>query len=183
MQLREIYTPDQIAHRVQEIGRDISRRYAGEKLLGVCILKGAFIFFADLIRNLDLDLDIDFVRLSSYADQTTSSGEVVITGDLEYDVRDKNILVVEDIVDTGLSLYYFKDILRSRGAGSIEICALIDKHERRQVQVNVDYCGFRVQEGFLVGYGLDMSQKFRNLPGIYAVNAPGEDPETGSSHV
>ncbi len=176
MQLQELFSPTQIAERVQGLGREISSHYAGEKVLGLCILKGAFVFFADLVRNLDIDLEIDFVRLSSYGDGTASSGEVSIKSDLETDVWDKHVLVVEDIVDTGLSLYYFGRTLLSRGARSVRICALIDKHERRQFPVSVDFCGFRVQKGFLVGYGLDMAQKYRNLPGIYAI-APSEEEE------
>ena len=168
MNLREIYNRDQIAKRVEELGREISSHYAREKVLGVCVLKGAFIFFADLVRSLDMETEIDFVRLSSYGDSTASSGEIVVKKDLETDVWDKNVLVVEDIVDTGLSLYYFSRMLRSRGARSVRICALIDKRERRTLPVDIDFCGFRVQKGFLVGYGLDMAQKYRNLPGIYA---------------
>jgi len=172
--LREIFTRDEIAKRVQELGREISSHYAREKVLGICVLKGAFVFFADLVRSLEIDMEIDFVRLSSYQDGTASSGEIAVKCDLESDVWDKNVLVVEDIVDTGLSLYYFSRMLRSRGAGSVRICALIDKHERRTLPVDVDFCGFRVQKGFLVGYGLDMAQKYRNLPGIYAIDPPEE---------
>ncbi len=174
MTLREIFTRDEIAKRVQELGREISSHYAREKVLGICVLKGAFVFFADLVRSLEIDMEIDFVRLSSYQDGTASSGEIAVKCDLESDVWDKNVLVVEDIVDTGLSLYYFSRMLRSRGAGSVRICALIDKHERRTLPVDVDFCGFRVQKGFLVGYGLDMAQKYRNLPGIYAIDPPEE---------
>ncbi len=174
MTLREIFTRDEIAKRVQELGREISSHYAREKVLGICVLKGAFVFFADLVRSLEIDMEIDFVRLSSYQDGTASSGEIAVKCDLESDVWDKNVLVVEDIVDTGLSLYYFSRMLRSRGAGSVRICALIDKHERRTLPVDVDFCGFRVQKGFLVGYGLDMGQKYRNLPGIYAIDPPEE---------
>ncbi len=174
MTLREIFTRDEIAKRVQELGREIPSHYAREKVLGICVLKGAFVFFADLGRSLEIDMEIDFVRLSSYQDGTASSGEIAVKCDLESDVWDKNVLVVEDIVDTGLSLYYFSRMLRSRGAGSVRICALIDKHERRTLPVDVDFCGFRVQKGFLVGYGLDMAQKYRNLPGIYAIDPPEE---------
>ncbi|WP_291319578.1 hypoxanthine phosphoribosyltransferase [Desulfonatronospira sp.] len=170
MNLREIFTPDEIAKRIQGLGREVSIFYGREKVLGVCVLKGAFVFFADLVRCLDIDMEMDFVRLSSYGDGTASSGEVSVECDLVSDVRDKNVLVVEDIVDTGLSLYYFSRMLRSRGARSVRICALIDKHERRTLPVNVDFCGFRVQKGYLVGYGLDMAQKYRNLPGIYTID-------------
>lgn len=175
MNLREIFTRDQIAERVQGLGREISSHYAREKVLGICVLKGAFVFFADLVRSLEIDIEIDFVRLSSYGDGTASSGEIAVKNDLGSDVWDKNVLVVEDIVDTGLSLYYFSRMLHSRGARSVRICALIDKHERRTLPVDVDFCGFRVQKGFLVGYGLDMAQKYRNLPGIYAIDPPKEE--------
>ena len=177
--MQEIFTPAQIAKRVQDLGREVSDCYAGKNILGLCILKGAFVFFADLARSLDIDMEIDFVRLSSYGDDTSSSGEVSIKSDLESEVRDKHVLVVEDIVDTGLSLYYFSRTLLSRGASSVRICALIDKHERRQFPVSVDFCGFRVQKGFLVGYGLDMAQRFRNLPGIYAID-PSEEADANT---
>jgi len=175
LNLREIFTRDQIARRVQELGQEISSYYAHEKILGICVLKGAFVFFADLVRSLETDVEIDFVRLSSYQDGTASSGEIAVTCDLQTDVWDKNVLVVEDIVDTGLSLYYFSRMLRSRGARSVRICALIDKHERRTLPVEVNFCGFRVEKGFLVGYGLDMAQKYRNLPGIYAIDPSEEE--------
>ncbi|EFI35130.1 hypoxanthine phosphoribosyltransferase [Desulfonatronospira thiodismutans ASO3-1] len=170
MNLREVFARDEIKKRVQDLGREISIFYGREKVLGVCVLKGAFVFFADLVRSLEIDMEIDFVRLSSYGDDTVTSGEVTVKNDLETDVWEKNVLVVEDIVDTGVSLYYFRQMLLSRGASSVRICALIDKHERRQLPVSVDFCGFRVQKGFLVGYGLDMAQKYRNLPGIYAID-------------
>jgi len=170
LNLREVFARDEIKKRVQDLGREISIFYGREKVLGVCVLKGAFVFFADLVRSLEIDMEIDFVRLSSYGDDTVTSGEVTVKNDLETDVWEKNVLVVEDIVDTGVSLYYFRQMLLSRGASSVRICALIDKHERRQLPVSVDFCGFRVQKGFLVGYGLDMAQKYRNLPGIYAID-------------
>ena len=145
MNLREVFARDEIKKRVQDLGREISIFYGREKVLGVCVLKGAFVFFADLVRSLEIDMEIDFVRLSSYGDDTVTSGEVTVKNDLETDVWEKNVLVVEDIVDTGVSLYYFRQMLLSRGASSVRICALIDKHERRQLPVSVDFCGFRVQ--------------------------------------
>ncbi len=166
MQLKEILTPQEINTRVKELGTEISRDFAGQQVLAVCILKGAFIFFADLLRELTIDPEIDFVRMSSYGDRDTSSGQILFTKDIEKGVRDKNILIVEDIVDTGLSLSYFKDILYSRGANQVKICALIDKYERREVQIHVDYPGFTLHKGFLVGFGLDFAEQYRRLPGI-----------------
>jgi len=170
MNLKQVFSPQQINSRVQELGKEISFDFRGQSLLGICILKGAFVFFADLVRNLDIDLEIDFVRLSSYGKQSSSSGEILITKDIETDIQDKDILIVEDIVDTGLSLSFLTKNLQSRGASMIRVCALIDKHERRQTSIQVDYPGFILQKGFLVGYGLDIAEKFRSLPGIHEVD-------------
>jgi hypoxanthine phosphoribosyltransferase len=170
MELQEIFSDAEIQARVQEIGRKISEDYRGESVVAVCVLKGAFAFFSDLVRNIDdqVDLQVDFVRLASYADQTSRSGRMVFSKDMEIDIQDKNVLVIEDIVDTGHSMQYLKKVLDARGPKSVRIAAMIDKTERREVHdVNVDYPGFALSEGFIVGYGLDYAERYRNLAGIF----------------
>lgn len=167
MQLKEIIGAEQIKNRVQEMGQKISSDYQDQSLVTVCVLKGAFIFYADLVRALSIDPEMDFVRMSSYGNQTSTSGKVVFSKDMEIPVKGKNVLIVEDIVDTGHSVSYLKKVLEARGPDSIKTCALIDKHERREVPISVDYAGFVLQRGFIVGYGLDYAEKYRNLPGIF----------------
>jgi len=156
-----------IARRISELGAAITRDYTDAQLLVVGVLNGAFIFMADLVREIKLDLQIDFVRVASYGMSTTSCGEVRFSKDVELDIKDKDILVVEDIVDTGLTLASLHKNLKERGAKSVRICALIDKKERRQVEVAIEYVGFEVEEGFLVGYGLDCKEQYRQLREIY----------------
>ncbi|MCF7935141.1 MAG: hypoxanthine phosphoribosyltransferase [Synergistales bacterium] len=162
---------DQIAARVQELGTQISDEYAGSELVCVGILKGAFVFLSDLIRHIDerVDTRIDFMAVSSYGDATKSAGIVKIVKDLDADIRSKHILIVEDIVDTGLTLSYLSSIIRERLAASTRICALLDKPERREVDVAVDYAGFRIPDKFVVGYGLDAGERWRNLPDIATI--------------
>ena len=158
-----------IKKRVQELGREISTEPL-PNLLVVAILKGAFIFAADLIRSISIPLEIDFVRVASYGSSTCSSGEIKLSKDLETSVVDKNVLLVEDIVDTGGTLAWLKEHLQGRGAASIRTCALIDKRERRVKEVEIDYSGFQLSKGFLVGYGLDYDEQYRHLPDIYHLN-------------
>jgi hypoxanthine phosphoribosyltransferase len=160
-----IAQPD-IARRVKELGAAITKDYERGRLLVIGVLNGAFMFVADLVREISLEMEIDFVRLSSYGMGTTS-GSLHFTKDIELDIHDKNILVVEDIIDTGHTLAFLKDSFAARGAHSIRFCALIDKKERREVEVAVDYVGFEVQKGFLVGYGLDCREQHRQLPEVY----------------
>ncbi|HCO12470.1 MAG TPA: hypoxanthine phosphoribosyltransferase, partial [Desulfonauticus sp.] len=131
------------------------------------VLKGAFLFFADLVRAIDLNLEVDFVRLSSYANQKSRTGKVIFSKDMELPIEGKHLLLVEDIVDTGHSMAYLKKVLEARKAESVKICALIDKKERREVDVEVDYAGFVLEKGFIVGYGLDYAEKYRNLSGVF----------------
>ncbi len=166
-QLKEIISAEEIGRRIGELGEEISRDYRGKELVLVGILKGAFIFTADLARALTIPVEIDFVRLASYGSSTTSSGFVRITKDIESDIRGRHVLVVEDIVDTGHTLKYLQDVLGLHGPASVKICCLIDKKERREVDISVDYVGFHVPRGFLVGYGLDYNEAYRHLPGIY----------------
>ncbi|MBT8762437.1 hypoxanthine phosphoribosyltransferase [Desulfohalobiaceae bacterium Ax17] len=167
MQFKVVYSQRDIQARVQELGAQISKDYANEPLVAVCVLKGAFVFFADLMRALTIDPEMDFVRLSSYADQTSTTGKVVFSKDMEISVENKNVLVVEDIVDSGHSINYLTKVLEARKPKSIKICALLDKRERREVDVQVDYPGFVLEKGFVVGYGLDYAEKYRNKDGIY----------------
>ena len=158
----------EIAERVQVIGQEISSASV-ENLLVVGILNGAFIFTADLVRAITTPLEVDFIRVASYGNNT-SSGEIRLFKDLEIPVSGKNVLLVEDIVDTGNTINWLAEHLKGRGAASIKLCALIDKRERRQQEVRIDYCGFLVEEGFLVGYGLDHAEHYRHLPDIYSLN-------------
>ncbi len=161
-----LLTAEQIAARVAEMGAQISRDYEGKDLMLVCILKGANIFLADLCRHITIPLSYDFVAVSSYGADTKSSGVVRILKDLDESVESKHILVIEDIVDTGLTLRlsYLLENLRSRRAASVKICTLLDKPARRRVEVPVDYSGFTIEDQFVIGYGLDYAGKYRNLP-------------------
>lgn len=161
--------PDDVTKMVSELAERINRDYEGQSLVVIGILKGSFVFMADLVRKLAPPLKLDFVRLSSYGDKAETSGLVRITKDIELPVRGSHVLVVEDIVDTGITLKWFIEYLRSREPESVRVCALIDKLERRQVEVPLDYVGISLEKGFLVGYGLDFSERHRNLPGIFEV--------------
>ena len=155
-----------IQKRVKEIAEQISNDYKGTEPILVGILKGSIIFMADLMRALSIPIQMDFIRAASYGSKMESSGTVRVTKDMELPVQGRPVILIEDIVDSGLTLAYIKSLLEGRGPASLKICALIDKPERRERDVSVDYCGFHVQEGFLVGYGLDCNEEFRNLPDI-----------------
>ena len=155
-----------IRKRVKEIADQISKDYQGTEPVLVGILKGSIIFMADLMRALTIPVQMDFIRAASYGSEMHSSGKVKVTKDIELPIQGKPVILIEDIVDSGLTLAYLKEKLRDRGALSLRICALIDKLERRECNVSVDYCGFQVEEGFLVGYGLDCNEEYRNLPEI-----------------
>jgi len=144
----------------------INEDYRDKKPVLVAVLKGAFIFLADLIRHLDLPVEIDFVSISSYGECTESSGDVRVVKDLRADIRDRDVLVVEDIVDTGLTTNYLLDYLREKKPASLKLCALTSKPSRRKIRIDIDYLGFQVPDRFLVGYGLDWDQKFRHLPDL-----------------
>ena len=158
-----------IQARVREIADQISSDYKGKEPLLIGILKGSIFFMADLMRALSIPTKMDFMRAASYGSETHSSGTVRLTKDVEMPVRDRAVILVEDIVDSGLTLAYIKENLERRGVESLSICALIDKLERREREVSVDYCGFQVKEGFLVGYGLDCNEEYRYLPEIYVL--------------
>ena len=156
----------QIQSRVRELGEVISRDYCGKNPVVIGILKGSLIFMADLIRRLTIPLSIDYVAVSSYGRSTDSSGVVKIVKDLDEPIEGRHVLVVEDIVDTGLTLRYLLDNLQSRGPSSISVCVLLDKPSRRKVDIVPDYCGFEIPDEFVVGYGLDYAESYRNMPFI-----------------
>jgi len=166
---RILYPRDLIARRVEEIAEEISGDYREKEVLIICVLKGAFIFLADLARCLAIPYTVDFVRLASYGSGSTSSGKIAITKDAETSVEGKDVIVVEDIVDTGLTLAYLKERLLERKPNSLKLCTLIDKKHRRKIAIEADYVGFTMDEGFIVGYGLDYDEKFRCLPDIYVI--------------
>lgn len=156
----------EIAAKVKELGEQITRDYQGKNLLVVGILKGAVIFMSDLVREIKTPLGIDFMAVSSYGASTESSGVVRIMKDLERSIEEYHILIVEDIIDTGLTLKYLVENLHSRGPQSVKVCTLLDKPSRRKVEVRADYNGFSIPDEFVVGYGLDFSERFRHLPYI-----------------
>ena len=164
-----LITQEQIAERVRQLSQQITFDYAGKELFLVCILKGATIFWADLSRQIDLPLVSDFVAVSSYGNSITSSGVVKFDFDLSHNIEGKEVLVIDDIVDTGRTIVYLQDNFMTRKPASLKFCALLDKPSRREVEVSVDYLGFTVPDVFVVGYGLDFCQRFRNLPYIASV--------------
>ena len=161
----------QLQTRVEELGRQITQDYRDRQLVLLGVLNGAFIFAADLCRAIDLDLEIDFIRVASYGTATESSGTIRLLREPSLDLAGKDILLVEDIVDTGTTMAWLQNHFRKSSASSVKICSLIDKQERRAVPVDVDYIGFSLDKGFLVGYGLDCAEKYRNLPEIYSLDS------------
>lgn len=158
-----LISEEEIKERVKSLAEEISRDYQGKRPLLVGILKGAFIFLADLIRELSVDAEVDFLAVSSYGKATETSGEVKILKDLSESIEGKDVIIVEDIVDTGLTLKYLYDLLKTRNPSSLRICVFLDKKERRLVDVTIHYTGFEVPDLFLVGYGLDFAEKYRQL--------------------
>ncbi len=159
-----LFSKELIAEKVKELGDQISKDYKDKELLVVGVLKGANVFMSDLIREIDLPVEIDFIAASSYGHSTQSSGVVKIIKDLDYSIEGKNVLIVEDIIDTGLTLQYLTENFRSRGTESLSICTLLDKPERRKAKIDVTYKGFDIPDEFIVGYGIDYAEKYRNLP-------------------
>ena len=160
-----------IAKRVYELAKEIERDYAGKEIVAVGVLNGAAIFFTDLIRHIDNDLlSIDFIRVSSYGNGTQSSHNLSFKKDIELDIKGKHLILIEDIVDSGFTMSKLRDMYSSRGAASVAVCALINKTERREIDVKIDYAGFDMEDGFIVGYGLDYAEKYRQLPAIYEVS-------------
>ncbi|MGN1031534.1 MAG: hypoxanthine phosphoribosyltransferase [Butyricicoccaceae bacterium] len=164
--LKVMFEEEQLQRKAAEIGAQISRDYAGKNPLIVGILKGSCMFFADLVRRIDIPCTIDFMAVSSYGKGAVSSGEVLIIKDLSYPVTDRHVILVEDILDSGRTLSNLMRVLSARDAASVEICTLLDKPSGRKVEVDAKYSGFEVPDAFLVGYGLDYAEKYRNLPYI-----------------
>ena len=169
--LTELISADRIAARVAELGAQITEDYRREDAVPhlVCVLKGGCLFLSDLMRRIDLPLTVDFIAVSSYGDGTASSGEVRVTKDLDQSLEGRDVLFVEDIVDTGLTLSFLMDSFRRRGTRSIRVATLLDKKARRRADVSIDYVGFEIPDEFVVGYGLDHAERYRNLPYIGVV--------------
>ena len=165
---RVLLSEEELRRKVKELGSRIREDYKGKKVVFVCVLKGAVIFFSDLVREIgpDVDAQLDFLAISSYGVSTKSSGVVKIQKDLSTDIHGKHVIIVEDILDTGLSLSYIGKLLRERGPESLEICVLLDKAERRTQHVDVKYTGFTIPDEFVIGYGLDYAEHYRMLPGV-----------------
>lgn len=170
--LEPLFSSEQIQQRIKELGAEIARDYEGKNPLLIGVLKGACIFISDLLRAIDLKLGIEFMAISSYGASTRTSGEVRIVKDLDVPIEGRDILVVEDIVDTGLTLSYLLANLASRGATSVKLVTLLDKHERREREVEINYLGFPIPDAFVVGYGLDFAERYRNLPYIAVLKDP-----------
>ena len=168
---------DQIERRIEELGEQIRRDYEGEPLHLVCVLNGAFIFMADLVRAIDLPLTVDFLSVSSYGSRTESSGEVRLVKDLDLSLKGRHVLLVEDIVDTGLTMQYLMGYLEGRGPLSVKVATLLSKPSRRMVEVDIDYLGFEIEDAFVYGYGLDVAHRFRNIP--FVTSDPDRDEQEG----
>lgn len=175
--IRTLIGEGQVAVRIRELGEEISRDYAGREIHMICVLKGGVFFMCDLAKRIDVPVTLDFMSVSSYGSETSSSGVVKIVKDLDQPLEGKDVLIVEDIIDSGRTLGYLIEILKKRNPKSLRLCTLLDKPDRRVVDnVVVDYCGFQIPDEFVVGYGLDYAQKYRNLPYIGVVEL-GEDQE------
>lgn len=164
--VKVLLSEEEVDKRIQEIGEQISKDYAGKQVHLVCVLRGGAFFMCELAKRITVPVSLDFMSVSSYGGDTKSSGVVKIVKDLDDPLKDKDVLVVEDIVDSGRTLSYLMEMLRDRKPASLRLCTLLDKPDRRVVDVNVDYTGFQIPDEFVVGYGLDYDQKYRNLPYI-----------------
>lgn len=164
-----LYSKEVIDRRVKELADAISHDLEGKEVVLIGVLKGAFIFLADLARYLTISHSVDFTRLASYGSGLVSSGNITVTKDIETDIEGKEVVIVEDIIDTGITMAFLRERLEKRKPASIKICTLIDKKHRREITIDADYVGFAVDEGFVVGYGLDFDEKFRCLPDIYVI--------------
>jgi hypoxanthine phosphoribosyltransferase len=163
--------PDELSHRVKELAQEISRDYDGRDLLLICVLKGAVFFLSDLMRHLEVECELDFMAVSSYGSSTDSSGIVRILKDLDAPIDGRDVLIVEDIVDSGLTLSYLFRMLRGRNPATLEVCALLTKPDRREVDLPIRYVGFEIPNRFAIGYGLDHAERFRNLPYVAVLDA------------
>ena len=173
MQIDKILLPENvILQRVQELGCQITNDYHGKDILLICILKGALVFLADLIRNIDANFDLDFIQISSYGNRTESSGTITFHHEFTTDVSGRNVLIIDDIIDSGLTLHYLREYLLSRNPLSLRTCALLDKPARRKKHVEINYVGFEIPDDFVVGYGLDFNEKYRGLRYIAKLKQP-----------
>lgn len=163
-EIRELIPETEIAKRIRELGEQISKDYAGKELHVICILKGGVFFMCELVKHITVPVTHDFMSVSSYGDGTVSSGRIKIVKDLDDSIKGKEVLVVEDIIDSGRTLHHLLQLLRARSPESIRLCTLLDKPDRREVEIPVDYTGFSIPDLFVVGYGLDYAQHYRNLP-------------------
>lgn len=161
-----MFSEEEVSGRIRELGEKIGKDYAGKEVLLVCVLKGAAFFACELAKRISLPVQMEFMRCSSYGNETESSGVVKIIQDLDQPIRGKNVIIVEDIIDTGRTLGYLVELLRKRDPESVALCTLLDKPERRVTDVKAEYTGFQIPDEFVVGYGLDYAQKYRNLPFI-----------------
>lgn len=167
--IRVLLTEKEVDDRIQSIGDQISKDYADKQVHLICVLKGGSFFMCELAKRITVPVSLDFMSVSSYGSATKSSGVVKIVKDLDESLKDKHVLVVEDIVDSGRTLSYLLEMLKDRGPASLRLCTLLDKPDRRVVDINVDYTGFQIPDEFVVGYGLDYDQRYRNLPYIGVV--------------
>lgn len=164
--IRVLLSEEEVDERIKTLGEQISKDYEGKEVHLVCVLKGGSFFMCELAKRITVPVSLDFMSVSSYGSDTKSSGVVKIVKDLDESLKDKHVIIVEDIVDSGRTLSYLMEMLRDRGPASLRLCTLLDKPERRVVEVKVDYTGFSIPDEFVVGYGLDYDQKYRNLPYI-----------------
>lgn len=169
-----LLTEQQIGERIKQLGAQITEDYAGKEPVIICMLKGAVYFFADLVKNIKVPVMIDFARLSSYKNGTVS-GEMELVSNITAEIKDKDVIIVEDIVDSGKTLSYFIKLLKKKQPKSVKICAFLDKKERREVDISADYVGFDIPCGFVIGYGLDYAEKFRELPFLAEVIDPNKE--------
>lgn len=172
--LKVLISEEQIQKRVKELGEQINRDYAGKTPVVICMLKGAIVFFSDVVRNLSIPLTMEFVRLSSYRNGTTG-GDMEVVTDINIDIEGKDLLIVEDVVDSGKTLSFFMELLKKRNPASVKICAFLDKPDKRQVPIEADYVAFEEKDcGFVIGYGLDYAERYRELPYLAVINSPAD---------
>lgn len=167
--IRVLISEEKVDERIRELGNQISRDYEGRQIHLICVLKGGVFFMCELAKRISVPVSMDFMCVGSYGDGTSSSGVVRIAKDLDESIEGKEVIIVEDIIDSGNTLYYLMDVLNKRNPAGMKLCTLLDKPERRVKDVKVDYCGFEIPDEFVVGYGLDYAQKYRNLPYIGVV--------------
>lgn len=168
-----LITKEEIEKRTVELAAEISRDYKGKRLIMICVLTGAMVFFADLIRKIEIPLEVDTIVASSYGAGMTTSGSVRISKDIKYDISGKSVILVEDIIDTGVTLKTLTQMLATRAPESLKVCSLLDKPSRRRVDFEGDYVGFKIPDEFVVGYGLDYAEQYRNLPEVCTLNPEG----------